>query len=200
MNTRDITNIDQLANHIFSEPFYKEYCERLCGVDTFLSDELFSEFVELTITMDKDKLFSLCKSNQFRYYATGIIKNIVYNEVYQFNKNYDTRKTNNTVSTDDVDELLSPDEDRDYFNQDDTVELLKQIGEFLEDEDRSKCSWYENKVMDMYFNEYNSYREMSKAVDIHPASLNYSVKKCRKAIKREFQDKYNRISLDSTGV
>lgn len=203
MNTRNIRTINELVNHIYIETdFYREYCGYYFGSDSFLTDELFSEFTLNVLEMGKDKvkkdkLITLCKLNQFRYYASRMIKSLVFNPHMSFNKNHGIKGVNNTVNLDNVALLKNEDNEPDFFNQEEIESLIIDIEAFMSDESKSNCSEFDNSIRKLYYEKYNSVRKMAKDSSItkKKSTLHASVQRSTISIRNEFSAKYNKLSL-----
>lgn len=199
MNTRDITNINQLANHIYTDQFFSGYCTKFTNGLEYDADDLLQEFVMAVLKMNQDKLFDLCKKNEFNYYAVAMIRNIVYNKNSEFNVQ---RREGRTADIGECAEPVSEDQESTYFDNEDTKELLDIIGNYLNHKvdgryDLDNLSWYSKKLFGLYYTDYSNYDEMSKDLNIPRSSIAATVLRVTPKIRKKFQKQYDSLCLDA---
>ncbi len=187
INTKGIKNLPDILEHIYFDEFYRGYSAGFFPKDKFRGEELFGEFLLLIADMNKEKLFSLCESNELKYYSVAMIKNLF------LSKGFRQCRDEPRESVDYL-EQTTDDEVRNHFNQVECETLLKDIGKHLRKLSLdNEGYWYDEQVFNYYYNEYNNYRDMSKATKIPVSSLYHSVKKTKQRIKKEFKEAYKNI-------
>jgi len=159
--------------------------------------EDFYQDLFIILSTKKDSLLKIAMDERdMLKYVTGIIRNnlISKNSPYYYkyirdqwgayNEEIDFRVVeDNTAKY----ELLNE------INND--MQLLDlAIKEYLIDREKlNKKLWYDNKVMDMYYNQDMTFRELSKKTDIPVSSLFYTVTESRKDIIIRFDVEINNI-------
>lgn len=199
MNTRHITNLNQLANHIYEDDSFLEYCKKFTGGSDYDADDLLQEFVLDVMKMNQERLFGLCERNEFFYYAATMIKNIVYRKSSQFSVQ---RRLGHTSDISECVEPVSEDNEAAYLNNEDTNELLDIIGNYLNNktDDRyesDNLSWYSKKLFGLYYTDYKSYDEMSKDLNIPRSSIAATVLRVTPQIREKFKSQYDKLCLDA---
>lgn len=189
--TDKIYNINDLLNHIATDTFYKGFSYSFYAKhDTYRAEELYSHFIMTVIDMDEAKVLELCHNNQFQQYAAAIIKNAVYHKSSKFNQQYNR---DNTVLLEEG-RLDFEEEFSTHFNQSETEELITDIEVYLSElADTNEGYWYDEKVFNLYYSKYKSFRKMSAATSIPVSSLYHSIDKSRRRIKKKFINNYNNI-------
>jgi len=202
-----------MITKIYLDNFYKGYCGSLVYNKT-KQEELFSEFILIVLELDQDKVKQLVDRKEFKYYAIAIIRGLVYSKYSSYNKNsrsiveaaasynkFDSTKVS-SYNYIDHDELMDEHTEEgegepSYLNTKDAKKLLKKVDKLLSkgvDEDVN--IWYSQKIFDVYFNEYNSFRKMSKATSIPTNSIYNSIKDTKEKIKDNLGKEYERLKHD----
>jgi len=171
---------------------YRGYAMSFFPNNKELGEELFSMYMEKLIEMDLDKLISLCKNKEFKYYSIAMIRHDVYRKNSPFSKRY---RREGMVDISEAYDIADDREDITYFCQETTEELLTDIDEYLLELSKINNSyWYDYEIYKLYYREFNSYRKMSAATEIPVSSLYHSVNKSRRRIRKQFGNDYNKLS------
>ena len=178
-----------MIEQIYLDSFYRGYCNSLVYNKT-KQEELFSEFILIVLELDKEKVRQLVDRKEFKYYAIAIIRGLVYSKYSQYNKN---NISFNEITENYTEETTEPS----YLDTKESKKLLKKVDKLLSkgvDEDIN--IWYSQKIFDVYFNEYNSFRKMSKATSIPMNSIYNSIKDTKEKIKDNLGKEYERLKND----
>ena len=183
------STINQIINHISVHPFFKGYCFALTK-DPFMSEELFQEFNLKICEEPIEKMLRLFNSGEFHYYSVAIIKNMIYNEYSELNKNH---RNNNLVLNDEI-ETSIPFDDESNVRTEEIERLIKDINKFLIDKTEStKGYWYNKQLFELYFNNNHTYRSIGELTKIPYTSIFHSIRITKEEIQKEFKTRYEQL-------
>ena len=180
-----------MIEQIYKDGFYKGFCNTLVYSKTD-KEELYSEFILKVCELDKTRLKDLMDKKEFKYYAVGMIRNLVYNKYSTYNKN-------NKIFAEITDDLTEEPKEPNYFDTKQSKELLKKVEDYVNiGVEESSDAFYHSKVFQIYYKEYNNFRAMSKETKIPISSLHNSLKKTNNNIKQTFCEEYKQLTLNKT--
>lgn len=179
-----ITKIDDLVDHIYNEPFFKEYSKSLSH-NNITQEEIFQEYL-LKVCENPEKMIKLYNDGSFKYYSVAIIRNLVYNKYSTINKYH----TNNTPE--ELESKCLKDTAADVCEyqeiEERTLKLFNDISSTV-----SKSHWYDIEVYNMYFIQGMTYRGISKLTKIPHTSIFHTIKKMKNRIREVHGNDYNTI-------
>lgn len=172
-----------MINEIIADDSYKKFCYYISkGND--IHNDLYQHFIEIILTMDKEKLQDLKKRNKIRQYCLAIIYKTYNSNTSVFYKHHRTFNHNNN------NEFLASTAHIEKYDH--SIDLkFNQIKKQFKAAKRKEGSeeWYLTNLFEMY-QELGTYDAVSKATGINLKSIAASILKFRKQIQCKIKTSY----------